>query len=353
MTTASIMWNVSLALLPAALWGVYVFGFRALLILIVSIVSSVGFEYLLLKISKDASIQDGSAFLTGLLIGMNLPSGSSIAVPILASAFAIFVVKWTFGGLGANWMNPALAGRVFVFFSFTGLMNTYPTPRTLLSSGADGVGGATYLTSVKMSIADQIASHASGSEILSQIGTPSTLFAQKVSAMFSSIGLNISDYTVDAFFGNVTGALGEVSAFLLIVGGIYLIVKKIITWHIPVSFIGSFVLLAWVFGGLRNGNGLFTGEILLPVFSGGLMLGAIFMATDMVTSPVTKKGMIIYGVMIGFFTFIIRYYGSLPESVSLAIILVNIFVPAIDRYIKPKKFGEVFKEAPAKKEANA
>ncbi len=348
MTTAKIMWNVSLALLPAALWGVYVFGFRALVILLVSIVSSVGFEYLLLKISKDASIQDGSAFLTGLLIGMNLPSGSSIAVPILASAFAIFVVKWTFGGLGANWMNPALAGRVFVFFSFTGLMNTYPTPRTLLNAGADAVGGATYLTSVKMSITDQVLSQAKGSELLANLGTPVTAFAEKLSG-----SLPFSAYTIDAFFGNITGAIGEVSAFLLLLGGMYLMIKKIITWHIPVSFIGSFVILAWIFGGLRNGNGLFSGEVLLPLFSGGLMLGAIFMATDMVTSPVTKTGMLIYGVMIGFFTFLIRYYGSLPESVSLAIILVNIFVPAIDRYIKPKKFGEVVKEAPAKKEARA
>ncbi len=353
MTTASIMWSVSLALLPAALWGVYVFGFRALIILILSIVSSVGIEYLLLKVSKDASVQDGSAFLTGLLIGMNLPSGASFAVPILASAFAIFVVKWTFGGLGANWMNPALAGRVFVFFSFTGLMNTYPVPRTLLNAGADSVSSATYLTSVKMSIADQVAVKASGSEILAQLGVPTTMFAQKVSGLFASVGINLSEYAVDSFFGNITGSIGEVSAFLLILGGIYLIVKKIITWHIPVSFIGSFVILAWIFGGLRNGNGLFSGEVLLPAFSGGLMLGAIFMATDMVTSPVSAKGMIIYGVMIGFFTFLIRYYGSLPESVSLAIILVNIFVPAIDRYVKPKKFGEIVKVEKVKKEAQA
>ncbi|MBN2859512.1 MAG: RnfABCDGE type electron transport complex subunit D [Sphaerochaetaceae bacterium] len=353
MSTSKIMWNVSLALLPAAMWGVYVFGFRALLIILISIASSVGFEYLLLKISKDASVQDGSAFLTGLLIGMNLPSGSSFIIPVLASAFAIFVVKWTFGGLGANWMNPALAGRVFVFFSFTNLMNTYPIPRTLISSTGDSVASATYLSSVKMAMSDQVLTQASGSQVLSHLGTATTGFAQQVSGLFASMGINLSPYTVDAFFGNISGSLGEVSAFLLLLGGIYMLVRKIITWHIPVSFLGSFILLAWAFGGLRNGNGLFSGEVLLPVFSGGLMLGAIFMATDMVTSPVTYRGMILYGVLIGFFTFLIRYYGSLPESVSLAIILVNIFVPAIDRYVKPRKFGEVIPPVKEKKEERA
>lgn len=352
-STSSIMWNVSIALLPASLWGIYAFGFRALLVLVVSIVSSVAVEWALLKISKDASVKDGSAFLTGLLIGMNMPVDVAIVVPIIASAFAIFVVKWSFGGLGANWMNPALAGRVFVFFSFTGLMNTYRLPRTLSPYAVDSFGGATMLTEIKMAVTDGVAPLMSSSEILSSTQYPSTPFAQKISGFFASIHIDVSRYTIDAFFGNIPGCIGEVSAFLLLLGGIYLLIKKIITWHIPVSFLGSFALLAWAFGGIPNSGGLFSGDFLLPIFSGGMILGAVFMATDMVSSPVTRKGMIIYGVGIGFFTFLLRYFGSLPESVSLAILLVNIFVPTIDRYIMPKRFGEVMKQPKKKKEVKA
>ena len=347
------MWNVSIALLPASLWGIYAFGFRALLVLAVSIVSSVVVEWALLKISKDASIKDGSAFLTGLLIGLNMPVDVALFVPVLASAFAIFVVKWSFGGLGANWMNPALAGRVFVFFSFTGLMNTYRLPRTLAPYAIDASSSATVLSQIKTSVADGVAPLMSSTEILSTTGYPSTPFAQTVSGFFSSINLNVSEYTIDAFFGNIPGCIGEVSAFLLIIGGIYLLMKKIITWHIPLSFLGSFALFAWVFGGLRNSMGLFSGDFVLQVFSGGMIIGAVFMATDMVSSPVTHKGMIIYGIGIGFFSFLLRYFGSLPESVSLAILLVNIFVPTIDRYIMPKRFGEVIKQPKRKKEVKA
>ena len=344
MSTSAIMWSVTIALLPAAIWGVYVFGLRALLVIGISIATAVGLEFALLKISKDATVLDGSAFLTGLLIGMNLPVDVAIVVPIIASAFAIFVVKWSFGGLGSNWMNPALAGRVFVFFSFTGLMNTYRLPKTLLSGGVDATGSATVLTQIKMSVADQIAPMMSSTEILESVSFPYTPFAHKVSEFFASISINISEYTIDAFLGNIAGCIGEVSAFFLIIGGIYLLVKKIITWHIPVSMIASFSIFAWVFGGVRNGLGLFQGDFVLQIFSGGFILASIFMATDMVTSPVTKKGMVLYGILIGFFTFLLRYFGSLPESSSLAILLVNIFVPTIDRYIMPKRFGEVEKK---------
>ena len=348
MSTSAIMWNVSIALIPAALWGIYAFGFRALLVMLVSIVSAVGAEWALLRISKDASVKDGSAFLTGLLIGMNMPVDVAIVVPIIASAFAIFVVKWTFGGLGANWMNPALAGRVFVFFSFTGLMNTYRLPRTLVNAGIDATSSATVLTQIKMSISDKVAPLMSSTQILGSTNYPSTIFAQKMSSI-----THINEYTIDAFFGNIAGCIGEVSAFMLIIGGIYLLIKKIITWHIPVSFLLSFSVFAFVFGGFRNGMGLFSGDFVLQVFSGGMILGALFMATDMVTSPVTRKGMLIYGASIGFFTFLLRYFGSLPESVSLAILLVNIFVPTIDRYVMPTRFGEVIKEAKKKKEVKA
>jgi electron transport complex protein RnfD len=350
-STASIMWDVSIALTPAALWGVYVFGFRALAILLISIASSVLVEFLLNRFSKESTIGDGSAFLTGLLIGMNMPADAAFAVPIIASAFAIYVVKWTFGGLGANWINPALAGRVFVFFSFTGLMNTYRLPRTL--GLVDDVGTASVLTEIKLAVGEGSVGGLQSTQILSEVGYPFTRFAGSISTWFTEVlGIGLSPYTVDAFFGNISGCIGEVSAFLLLVGAAYLIIKKVITWHTPVSFLATFIILAWVFGGVRNGLGLFQGDFVLQVFSGGMMLGAFFMATDMVTSPTTAKGMLIFGAGIGFFTFLLRFFGSLPESVSLAIILMNIFVPTIDRYILPKRFGEVVKEQ-VKKEVKA
>ncbi|MGD1822626.1 MAG: RnfABCDGE type electron transport complex subunit D [Pleomorphochaeta sp.] len=340
-STKSIMWSVSLALAPAALWGVYVFGLRALLVLLVSIVSSCLFEYLLGlsdkgKNIKESSLVDGSAFLTGLLLGMNLSPTVPLFIIILANAFAIVVVKWTFGGLGANWMNPALAGRVFVFFSFTSAMSNYTVPKTLTM--VDSVGSATPLSFVKTSLSAGV-TNLNPSEILSNASYPTTNFANNIA---NSTGL--SPYAVDAFFGNIGGCIGEISAFLLILGGIYLLAKKIISYHIPVYYILSFSLLTWVFGGVRDNLGLFNGEVISQIFSGGLMLGAIFMATDMVTSPITKKGKIIYAIGCGFFTFLIRYFGSLPEAVSLAIILMNIVTPTIDRYIIPKKFGFVKKQ---------
>jgi electron transport complex protein RnfD len=350
-STASIMWDVSIALTPATLWGVYVFGFRALAIVLISIVTAVGVEFLLNRLSKESTISDGSAFLTGLLVGMNMPADAAFMVPVLASAFAIFVVKWTFGGLGANWINPALAGRVFVFFSFTGLMNTYRMPRTL--QHIDAIGSATVLTEVKLAVGEGTAQGLSTSGMLAELQYPFTQFAGSVSTWVqNTLGMNLSPYTVDAFFGNMAGCIGEVSAFLLLVGAVYLFIKKIISWHTPISFIVTFSLFSWMFGGLRNGLGVFQGDFVLQLFSGGMMLGAFFMATDMVTSPTTGKGMILFGTGIGFFTFLFRFFGSLPEAVSLAIILMNIFVPTIERYILPKRFGEVVK-ADKKKEAKA
>ena len=344
--TSAIMWNVSIALAPAALWGVFAFGFRALLVLCVSIATSVFTEWLLNRISKEFTIRDGSAFLTGLLIGMNMPPAVPVFVPILASIFAIAVAKWVFGGLGSNWINPALAGRVFVFFSFTGLMSNYTLPRFVQS--VDGISSATMLTTIKMQIGDSAIQQLSSPAILSEIGYPASQFSLKISQM---LGDALSPYTIDAFFGLVGGSIGEISAILLLIGATYLLARKIITWHIPVAFLGTFIVFTWMFGGLRNGMGLFTGDVMLPLFSGGMMLGAFFMATDMVTSPTTAKGMIIFGTGIGFFTFLLRYFGSLPESVSLAIIIMNIFTPTIERYVMPKRFGEVAKKSVKKKEA--
>ena len=330
--TDKAMLFVILALLPSALWGVWAFGLRALVVLLVSIASALLAEYLLGLVSKEFTLRDWSATVTGLLVGMNMPPEVPLYIPVIASVFAIAVVKWTFGGLGCNWMNPALAGRVFVFFSFTSEMGSFSLPRVF---AIDALSSATPLSAMKTAVTAGAAGRST--ELLS--GTiPVTDFALSISDK-----LGISPYAVDAFFGNVGGCIGEVSALLLLIGGIFLIATKIITWRIPVVYLASFAVLSWIFGGIPYGQGAFHGEILLPLFSGGLMLGAFFMATDWVTTPTTPKGEIIFAVGCGFFTFLIRYFGSLPEGVSLAIIMMNIITPTIDRFVRVKPFGYVKK----------
>ncbi len=333
MSTSFIMGHVSLALVPASLWGVYVFGWRALLVLLVSIAASVLTEGILCRItSQENTVTDGSALLTGLLIGMNMPPAVPLFIPVVASFFAIFVVKWTFGGLGANWMNPALAGRVFVFMSWTGGMTTWTLPGKLGRIGAlDTVTGPTPLGSLKTGLMNGIDGITGPLQLLAGEGVPVTYR--------------------DLFMGNIPGCIGEVSALLLLAGALYMLVRKIITWHIPLSYALSFALLVWVFGGNRYGLGLFHGDVLFHLLSGGFMLGALFMATDMATSPITNRGKLIYGVGCGFMTFLIRFFGSFPEGVSLAIIFMNIFVPLIDRLIKPTTFGVAKAGRKAKEEA--
>ena len=342
LSTDKAMLYVIIALLPSAIWGVFAFGLRALLVLLVSVGSSVLVEYLLGLVSKENTLKDYSAIVTGLLIGMNMSPLVPLYIPVIASIFAIAVVKWTFGGLGCNWMNPALAGRVFVFFSFSSAMSTFIVPRFVYHP-TDALSSATMLSAIKTSVS----SGASGSnvDILSSASVAMSHFASGIED-----ATGISGYVIDAFFGNIAGCIGEVSAFLLLLGGIFLIAKHIITWHVPVIYIGSFALLSWIFGGLPRGMGLFEGEVILPVLTGGLMLGAFFMATDWVTSPTSRKGQIIYAIGCGFFTFLIRYFASLPEGVSIAILLMNIVTPTIDRYIRPKKFGYVKTEKKKKGE---
>lgn len=317
LSTSRVMWNVSLALAPAALWSVKLFGFRALLVVAVSILSSLAVEALIVSGKKDFRVLgDGSAFLTGLLIGLNMPPAIPLFIPAMASVFALAVVKWSFGGLGANWMNPALAGRVFVFFSWTGPMTKWTLP---LIQGMDAVTGPTPLGSLKSALMNINGSVGGPLELLAGEGVPVTY--------------------KELFLGNIPGSLGEVSALLLLLGAVYLFIRKIISWQIPLSYLLTFSLLVWVFGGNRYNAGFFQGDVLFHLLSGGLILGVFFMATDMVTSPVTKKGRLIYGIGCGFMTFLIRFYGSFPEGVSLAILFMNIFVPLIDRLVSPKRFG--------------
>lgn len=337
-STRKIMLSVALALTPAWLWGVYLFGLRALLVMFFSVDFAIITEYLLGKLCNEDTVWDGSALVTGLLVGMNMPPRVPLFIPALASVFAIAVVKWSFGGLGHNWANPAIVGRIFVFFSFTSSMSTFATPRTLVLP--DAISTASPLSITKTIISAKSALGATSMEILSSQGYPYTDFAANIS---KATGIN--PYNIDAFFGNMSGSIGEVSAFLLILGAVYLLVTKIITWYIPVSYLGSFAVLTWIFGGIPNGLGLFHGEVVASMLRGGLMLGALYMATDMVTTPYTKTGHIIFGVGCGLFTFLFRTFGSLPEACSVAILLMNIATPTIDKYYTPKRFGDTGKKA--------
>lgn len=339
-STSSIMRDVIIALIPTSIWGIYVFGSQAAIVIGVSVISAVISEFIMCKLTKRYTLSDYSAVLTGLLVGLNMPSGVDIYVPIVASAVAIILAKWTFGGLGANIVNPALCGRLFVVFSWTNTMSTWSAPITLQGLGADTLASASPLGYVKTSLGTMTGS----------VSGPSAMFLDypksSLATWFNSIGINIDGIYLDLFFGNVAGCIGEVSAFLLLIGAAYLFARKILTWQTPVSYIVSFALFIWIFDGLRFGTGFFTGDIFFHLLSGGLMLGALFMATDMVTSPLIGKGQIVFGIGCGFLTFLIRVYGSYPEGVSLAIIIMNLLVPMIDRLMIPKVFGYI---APEKK----
>jgi electron transport complex protein RnfD len=308
---------VLVAMAPAALWSIRLFGFRAALIILASVAAAVITEGLLnLAFRRNNTVGDLSAVVTGVLVGFNMPPAVPVFIPVVASVFAIAVVKWSFGGLGANWMNPALAGRVFVFFSWGSDMTRWTLPGL---GGADAVTGPTPLGSVKLALGSLSDGIDGPMRLLESAGNPTTY--------------------LDLFIGRIPGSLGEISAMLIIAGGLLLVILKIVNWEIPLAYLGSFALLMWAFDGLQYGSGFFSGDVLFQLFSGGLMLGALFMATDMVTSPLTFKGRVIFGIGCGFFTFLIRRYGNLPEGVSLAIILMNIMVPLIDRFTKPGRYG--------------
>ncbi|MCK5155988.1 MAG: RnfABCDGE type electron transport complex subunit D, partial [Spirochaetales bacterium] len=282
--TAKIMWTVVIALIPAGIWGVVSFGYMSIIVLLITIAASVLTEYVLNIIFKRKTIFDGSAVLTGLLIGFNMPPAVPLFIPVVASVFAIAVVKWSFGGLGGNWMNPALAGRVFVFFSWTGGMNSWKQP-SALSSMPDALSSATPLGLFKTGMLDYSGGMISTSDFLQKTGYTVSVFAENIAGFFhDSLGIVLKPLNIDLFVGNSGGCIGEVSALLLILGAALLFFKKIITWHIPVAYLGSFILFTWIFGGLSYGFGFFNGEIWFNLFSGGLILGAFFMATDMVTS---------------------------------------------------------------------
>lgn len=306
MTTSKIMLHVVAALLPACLVGVLNFGLYALLVLIVSVVSAVLAEYIYEKLlHKESTISDYSAVVTGLLIGMNMPPEIPLWIPVLGSVFAIIVIKQLYGGLGQNFMNPALGARCFLLISFSSQMTTYTAGKGILhtvtktANTVDALSGATPLAYLKT-------------------GTDFNLKAM--------------------FLGNTTGVIGETSALALLIGGIFLVCTGIIELKIPVTYLGSFAVLVLITAAVRGyGNPLyFTAEELC---GGGIMLGAWFMATDYVTSPVTEKGKYIYGLILGVLTWIFRMIGKSSEGVSYAIIFTNCLVPMIEHYTRPVAFG--------------
>lgn len=309
----SIMRDVIIALVPATAMGIFYFGVSALVLIIAAIVSAVVFEALCQKImKKPVTVSDLSAVVTGLLLAMNLPASAPIWVAVVGSAFAIIFGKQLFGGLGQNFINPALAGRAFLLASYPTEMTTWVVPNGL--SLADATASAT-------SVADA-----------ATYATP--LAELKAGALHASVG--------QLAIGQVGGCIGETCAIALIIGGIYLLYKHVISWKIPVIYIGTVFVLFAVIG--RHGVRMPLQEIL----AGGVMLGGIFMATDYASSPVTPKGQIIFAVGAGLITYLIRTFGGYPEGVSYSILIMNCCVPLIERFTEPTIFGALPKTKEAK-----
>ena len=291
------MWGVVIALLPALAFSLYAFGIGALVVIAVSVLGCVMTEYLIQRylIKGELTITNGSAVITGLLLAMNLPSNLPVWIVLIGCVVAIGLGKYAFGGLGQNIFNPAILGRVFLLISFPQQMTSWPLPMVNRASYLDATTGATILGKMKLN----------------------ELVPDNVDLM-------------GAFMGQMGGSLGEMCGLAILLGGAYLLVRRIISWHIPVSIIATVALFSWC-AGINP---------LVSILSGGVLLGAVFMATDYVTSPMTHKGMVLYGVMIGVITMIIRLWGAYPEGVSFAILIMNGFTPLINKYMRPRQFGE-------------
>lgn len=301
-TTKSIMWNVVAALIPTLLVGIYYFGFRVLAVTLVSVAACVLFEWLIQKfiLQGRQTISDGSAVITGILLAFNLPSDIPFYIVVIGAVVAIGIGKMTFGGLGKNPFNPALVGRVFLFLSFPTEVakSEWVQPHPLFSGGlVDAFTGPTPLASIGKN---------------------------------NPQGLNV----LDMFLGATGGSLGEVAAIAIIIGGVYLLLKRIITWHIPVAFLTS----AFVFSGILYLFGITVNPI-YHLLAGGMLLGAVFMATDMTTSPISKSGQLVFGTGCGLLTILFRCFGPMPEGVSFAILIMNALTPLINKAFKPSKFG--------------
>ncbi len=306
-STKSIMYDVIIALMPAALFGIYNFGIKAAVLIAVCVATCVLTEYIWQKAMKlPLTVSDGSAALTGLLLALNLSATFPIWMAILGSVFAIIIVKQLFGGLGQNFMNPALGARCFLMVSFAGKMTSFTY---------DGVTGATPLAIIKngdkaTAVADLLAAGDGQSQVATSV--------------------------TNMFFGTIGGTIGETCTLAILLGAAYLLVKKIISWKIPVCYIATFAIFVLSFGG----RGMDMTYLAAQLCGGGLMLGAFFMATDYVTSPITSKGQIIFGILLGVLTGIFRVFGASAEGVSYAIIICNLLVPLIEKVTIPVPFGK-------------
>ncbi len=299
-STKKIMWAVFWALVPAGAAGVFIFGMRSLFVIITAIATALITEaaFITVRQRRMTNVLDGSSLLTGLLLAYNLPPGVPLWIPIAGSAFAVAIGKKVFGGLGHNIFNPALVGRAFLMISWPVYMTTWQNPRW----NADAVTSATPLALLKYGKSDLLA------------------------------GIS----KLDLFIGNRGGCIGEVCVLALLIGAAYLFIKGYITWHIPLTYLATVALFSWAFNGM---DGLFAGDALFAMLSGGLILGAFFMATDYVTSPLSAKGKVVFGIGCGVLTFLIRKFAGYPEGVSYAILMMNAATPLIDKYTFPKWFG--------------
>ncbi len=307
------MYDVIIALIPALAVSFYFFGWGAFVVTLTSVAACMLFEWLISRFlmgRKELTILDGSAILTGLLLALNVPSTLPLWIIVIGALVAIGIGKMSFGGLGSNIFNPAIVGRVMLLISFPVQMTSYPMPRGMEAT-LDATSGATPLAIAKGVVR--------GSEGFTMDKLPSL---------------------VDNLLGSVGGSLGEVSAVALLIGFAYLLIRKVITWHIPVAIIATVAIFAGIMN-LANPE-VYAGP-LFHILSGGLLLGAIFMATDYVTSPMSNSGMLLYGVMIGIITMLIRLFGAYPEGMSFAILFMNGIVPIINRYMPPHLFGKAKK----------
>jgi electron transport complex protein RnfD len=342
-STTNVMWSVFFCLLPSAVWGVAVFGAPAAGVLCAALIACAGAEALCARLAgHPVTLWDGSACVTGLLIGMTMPPGVPLYAPVFASLFAIGVVKWTFGGLGRNWMNPALAGRVFAYFSWTRVMTNWSLPGVLRA--ADAVTSATPLGFLKNGMAANAGVYGSPMEYLRANGYPRSFFDGALTDWLNArilepLGISLPQGYVDFFFGFMGGSIGEISSVLLLAGTVFLLARKVFTPAIPSAYFGIFGVLVWIFGGLPFSGEYFSGDVLFHLLCGGLILGVFYMATDIVSSPVSLSGQILYGCGAGLLTFLIRFYGSFPEGTALAILAMNVFVPLINRALRPSRFG--------------
>ncbi len=296
------MWATFFCLIPAGIAGIYIFGIRALYVTLVSIISALITEAVFQKFQgKKASLLDGSAIITGLLLAYNLPATVPLWLVALGSFFSLAIAKHLFGGLGANIFNPALAGRAFLMASWPKYMTSWTNPRWQV----DAISSATPLMLVK----------------------------EKGLHKIVDLGVTYKDL----FLGNRGGCIGEVCILALLIGALYLLLKGYITWHVPGTYIFTFSVFSWIF----MADTPFKADILFQILSGGLILGAFFMATDYVTAPITKKGKVVFGAGCGILTFVIRKWGGYPEGVSYAILMMNAATPIIDRFARPKKYGQM------------